>query len=57
MNKFTKEMIDSYADKLLFGLTDEEKDMITLEFDSIDKSIQSVLEIPNLSEVEPMTHT
>ena len=57
MNKFTKEMIDSYADKLLIGLTDEEKDMITLEFDSIDKSIQSVLEIPNLSEVEPMTHT
>ena len=57
MNKFTKEMIDGYADKLLIGLTDEEKDMITLEFDSIDKSIQSVLEIPNLSEVEPMTHT
>ena len=57
MNKFTKEMIDSYADKLLIGLTDEEKDMITLEFDSIDKSIQSVLEISNLSEVEPMTHT
>ena len=57
MNKFTKEMIDSYADKLLIGLTDEEKDMITLEFDNIDKSIQSVLEIPNLSEVEPMTHT
>ena len=51
MNKFTKEMIDSYADKLLIGLTDEEKDMITLEFDSIDKSIQAVLEIHNLSEV------
>lgn len=56
MSKFTKEMIDDYADKLLIGLTEEEKDMIVSEFDIIDESIQAVTEIPNISSVEPMTH-
>lgn len=56
MSKFTKEMIDDYADKLLIGLTEEEKDMIVSEFDIIDASISSVTEIPNISNVEPMTH-
>lgn len=56
MSKFTKEMIDDYADKLLIGLTEEEKDMIVSEFDVIDESIQAVTEIPNISSVEPMTH-
>ena len=56
MSKFTKEMIDDYADKLLIGLTEEEKDVIVSEFDIIDESIQAVTEIPNISSVEPMTH-
>ena len=56
MSKFTKEMIDDYADKLLIGLTEDEKDMIVSEFDVIDESIQAVTEIPNISSVEPMTH-
>ena len=56
MSKFTKEMIDDYADKLLIGLTEEEKDMIVSEFDIIHESIQAVTEIPNISSVEPMTH-
>lgn len=56
MSKFTKEMIDDYADKLLIGLTEKEKDMIVSEFDIIDESIQAVTEIPNISSVEPMTH-
>lgn len=56
MSKFTKEMVNDYADKLLIGLTEEEKDMILSEFDIIDASISSVTEIPNISNVEPMTH-
>ena len=56
MKHFTKEMVDSYADKLLIGLTEEEKDMILSEFDIIDASISSVTKIPNISNVEPMTH-
>ena len=56
MSKFTKEMIDDYADKLLIGLTEEEKDMIVSEVGIIGESIQAVTEIPNISSVEPMTH-
>lgn len=56
MEKFTKEMVDDYADKLLIGLTDEENKMVLDEFAVIDKNIDLINEIPNISEVEPMTH-
>ena len=56
MNKFTKEMVDDYADKLLIGLTEEENQMVLDEFEIIDKNIDLINEIPNISEVEPMTH-
>ncbi len=56
MSKFTKEMVDDYADKLLIGLTDEENKMVLDEFDIIDKNLDLVNQIPNISEVEPMTH-
>lgn len=56
MSKFTSEMVDSYADKLLIGLTPEENKMVLDEFDIIDKNLDLVTKIPNISEVEPMTH-
>lgn len=56
MKKFTKEMVDNYADKLLIGLTDEENKLVLDEFEIIDKNIDLINKIPNLSEVEPMTH-
>ena len=54
--KFTKEMVDDYAEKLLIGLTEEENKMVLEEFEIIDKNIDLINEIPNISEVEPMTH-
>ena len=39
MAKFTSEMVDDYADKLLIGLTKEENQMVLDEFDIIDKNI------------------
>lgn len=57
MGKFTSEMVNDYADKLLIGLTDEENKMVLDEFEIIDKNIDLINEIPNISEVEPMTHT
>ena len=42
MGKFTKEMVNDYADKLLIGLTDEEQDMVLEEFDIIDKNIDII---------------
>ena len=56
MGKFTKEMVDDYADKLLIGLTEEENKMVLDEFEIIDKTIDLINEIPNIEKVEPMTH-
>jgi len=56
MNKFTKEIVDSLADKLLIGLTEEENKMVLDEFDVIDKNMELITQIPNIESVEPMTH-
>lgn len=56
MNKFTSEMVDNYANKLLFNLTSEENKMVLEEFDVIDKTIDLINEIEGLNELEPMTH-
>ena len=53
--KFTKEMVDDYADKLLIGLTEEENKMVLDEFEIIDKNIDVINEIPNIENVEPMS--
>ena len=57
MEKFTKEMVNDYADKLLIGLTEEENKMVLDEFDIIDSDISKVTLIENIEKVEPMTHT
>ena len=54
--KFTKKMVDDYADKLLIGLTEEENKMVLEEFDIIDAQIDIINSIPDISEVTPMTH-
>ena len=56
MGRFTKEMINDYADKLLIGLTEEENKMVLEEFDEIDKNIDLINEIPDIEKVEPMSH-
>ena len=52
MSNFTKEQIDYYADKLLIGLTEEERDMIQSEFDEIEKNMDLINKIPNIKDVE-----
>jgi aspartyl/glutamyl-tRNA(Asn/Gln) amidotransferase C subunit len=56
MSKFTKEMVDDYADKLLIGLTPEENKMVLDEFDIIDEQINIINDIPGIENVTPMTH-
>ena len=56
MSRFTKEMVDDYANKLLIGLTPEENDLVLKEFDIIDANMQIIANIPNINDVEPMTH-
>ena len=57
MSKFTKEMVDDYADKLLIGLTSDENKMVLDEFSIIDETINKINNIPGIENVEPMTHT
>ena len=54
--KFTKELVDDLADKLLIGLSPEENEMVLSEFDEIDANIDLINEIDGISDVEPMTH-
>lgn len=56
MSKFTKEMINDYADKLLIGLSDEENEMVLKEFDKIDEDLNLVSQIEGIENVLPMTH-
>ena len=56
MNNITEEMIDSYADKLLIGLTEDERKMIQEEFSDIEKNMDLINEIPNIKDVEPLSY-
>lgn len=56
MGKFTREMVDDYAEKLMIGLTEEENQMVLDEFDIIDKEIDVINNIEGIEKVEPMTH-
>ena len=54
--KFTKELVDDLADKLLIGLSPEENEMVLSEFDEIDANIDLINEIDGIEKAEPMTH-
>ena len=54
--KFTKEMVNDYADKLMIVLTKEENKNTLDEFEIIDQNIDLINKIPNIEKVEPMTH-
>lgn len=56
MSKFTKELINDYSNKLLIGLTEEENELVLSEFEVIEKNINLINKIPNIENVEPMTH-
>ncbi len=56
MSNFTNEMIDNYADKLLIGLTEEERTMIREEFDDIEKNMELINKIDGIKEVEPLSY-
>jgi len=55
MNKFTADMVNDYADKLLIGLTEEENKMVLDEFEVIDANIDLINKIEGIENVEPMS--
>ena len=56
MKEFTEEEIISYADKLLIGLTEEERTNIQKEFDEIEKNMDLINQIPNIKDTEPLSY-
>ena len=56
MSNFTEEMIDDYANKLLIGLTEEERKMIQQEFDDIEHSMELINKIDGIKDVEPQSY-
>ena len=56
MSNFTKEKINKYASDLLIGLTEEERKMIQDEFDTIEKNMDLINEIPNIKDIEPLSY-
>ena len=56
MNIITEDMIDNYAEKLLIGLTNEERKMIQEEFEEIEKNMDLINKIPNIKDVEPLSY-
>ncbi|MBE6148655.1 MAG: hypothetical protein E7167_04120 [Firmicutes bacterium] len=55
MKNFTKEMINDYANKLLFDLSEEEADTLLEEFDIINENMEIISSIEGISEVEPQS--
>ena len=55
-NKFTKAIVEDYANKLLIGLTEEETNMVLDEFSIIDETINKINNIEGIEKIEPMTH-
>lgn len=51
---FNKEMINSYADKLLIGLSEEETNTLLSEFDVIKDNMEILAQIENIKDVKPM---
>ena len=56
MTKFTTELVDDLAAKLLIGLSKEENQMVLDEFAIIDETLKKVDVFENIKQIEPMTH-
>ena len=56
MSRFTKEMVDDYANKLLFDLTEEEKCIALADLEAMEQHMEKIDRIPGIKTAAPMTH-
>ena len=52
---FTKELMNKYANDLLFDLSDDEVNLLLEEFDVIRENMDIISNIEGISEVEPLS--
>lgn len=55
MNKVDKATLIDIANKLMFDMEEEQYDTLLVEFDSILKQMDFIVDIPGVDDVEPMT--
>ena len=53
---FTKEMLDDYANKLLFDLTEDENQLLISEFDVIKENMEIISNIEGIEKVKPLSY-
>lgn len=56
MSKFTPELIDTLAKKVLVGLTPDENKLVLDEFEFIETNMNLITDIDGIDKVKPMTH-
>jgi len=54
--KYTKELVDKYAEDLLIQLSDEENKMVLEEFEIIEENMEKINRFADIEKVEAMTH-
>ena len=57
MSKINEEFVTDLANKLLIGLSEEEKSHALNTLENVDLKVELMDAIDNIKDVEPMTHT
>ncbi len=54
--KFTKELVDKFANDLLFSLSEEENKLVLDEFEIIEENMEKISHLAGIQEESAMTH-
>ena len=54
--KFTKELVDKFANDLLFSLSEEENKLVLDEFEIIEENMEKINQLADIQEENAMTH-
>lgn len=56
MSRFTKEVVDKFADEQMFAMTEEEKIIAITDLEAMEQHMEMIDRIPGVEAAEPMTH-
>ena len=56
MSRFTKEVVDKFADEQMFAMTEEEKIIAMTDLEAMEQHMEMIDRIPGVEAVGPMTH-
>lgn len=56
MSRFTKEMVDRFADEQMFAMSEEERTIALTDLEAMEQHMEKIDRIPGISAARPMTH-